>query len=282
MDGPVGPAVAAAADRGRAGGDGGGLGRGHLHRGQCWRWRRPDRRGGRRRRGGARRADRAQQVPLVGVPGARRGPDRGARSAGPPGLRGPVRQDAVRRGHRGGGRASVQAGHGPVAHGRGGQRRPDSRAGAGRGGAAARPAGHTWRSQGRRPVTQGGCHRLHPLSPVILAGRMLAGLASLLAIAIVQGGALDTRIPDAIVVVILAVAAVVRWLVTRWRLEDGTLRIESGLLRRDSRQLPVTRIQSVDLVRPFLARALGLAELRIRLAGSSDRADGRLAYLTER
>ena len=131
-------------------------------------------------------------------------------------------------------------------------------------------------------MTQDGWHRLHPLSPVILAGRMLAGLASLLAIAIVQGGALDTRIPDAIVVVILAVAAVVRWLVTRWRLEDGTLRIESGLLRRDSRQLPVTRIQSVDLVRPFLARALGLAELRIRLAGSSDRADGRLAYLTER
>jgi len=131
-------------------------------------------------------------------------------------------------------------------------------------------------------VTEQRWHRLHPLSPVISAGRMLAGLVSVLAIAIVQGGALDSRIPDAVVVVAFAAAAVVRWLVTRWRLEDGTLRIETGLIRRDSRQLPVTRIQSVDTVRPFLARALGLAELRIRLAGSSDKADGRLAYLTEK
>jgi membrane protein YdbS with pleckstrin-like domain len=30
----------------------------------------------------------------------------------------------------------------------------------------------------------------------------------------------------------------------------------------------VARIQAVDVVRPFLARALGLAELRVRLAGS--------------
>lgn len=131
-------------------------------------------------------------------------------------------------------------------------------------------------------MTEQRWHRLHPLSPVISAGRMLAGLVSVLAIAIVQGGALDSRIPDAVVVVAFAAAAVVRWLVTRWRLEDGTLRIETGLIRRDSRQLPVTRIQSVDTVRPFLARALGLAELRIRLAGSSDKADGRLAYLTEK
>ncbi|HEY1622637.1 MAG TPA: PH domain-containing protein, partial [Streptosporangiaceae bacterium] len=137
---------------------------------------------------------------------------------------------------------------------------------------------------GPGPAAEGpeGWHRLHPLSPVIQAGRLLAGLLSVLVIAIVQGGALGTRIPEVIVVVVLAVAAVVRWLVTRWRLEGGTLRIETGLLRRDSRQLPVTRIQSVDVVRPFLARAFGLAELRIRLAGSSDRSDGRLAYLTEK
>jgi putative membrane protein len=42
----------------------------------------------------------------------------------------------------------------------------------------------------------------------------------------------------------------------------------------------VARIQAVDVVRPFLARALGLAELRVRLADSSH-ADGRLAYLPE-
>jgi putative membrane protein len=132
---------------------------------------------------------------------------------------------------------------------------------------------------------QDGWHRLHPLSPIIQAGRLLAGLISALAIALVEGagkGGVASRVPEVAVVVVLAAAAAVRWLVTRWRLEGGTLRIETGLLRRDSRQLPVTRIQSVDVVRPFLARVFGLAELRIRLAGSSDRSDGRLAYLTER
>ncbi|MBV9447056.1 MAG: PH domain-containing protein [Streptosporangiaceae bacterium] len=126
-------------------------------------------------------------------------------------------------------------------------------------------------------------HRLHPLSPLIQAGRLLAGLLSVLIITLAQNlhRGYQARIPDLILVVVLVIAAIVRWLVTRWRLDGSTLRIETGLLRRDSKQLPVTRIQAVDVVRPLLARVLGLAELRIRLAGSSDRADGRLAYLTE-
>jgi putative membrane protein len=41
----------------------------------------------------------------------------------------------------------------------------------------------------------------------------------------------------------------------------------------------MTRIQAVDVVRPFLARVLGLASLRIRLAGAGKGGD-RLAYLT--
>jgi putative membrane protein len=92
-----------------------------------------------------------------------------------------------------------------------------------------------------------------------------------------SGGA---RFYDLAVPAAAAAAALVSWLVTRWKVDGATLCIETGLLRRDSRQLPVARIQAVDVVRPFLARALGLAELRVRLAGSSH-ADGRLAYLPE-
>jgi putative membrane protein len=89
----------------------------------------------------------------------------------------------------------------------------------------------------------------------------------------------DLAVPVAVPIT-AAVAAVIGWLVTRWRLDGVTLRIETGLFRRDSQQLPIARIQAVDVVRPVLARALGLAELRVRLAGSGDD-DGRLAYLTE-
>jgi putative membrane protein len=79
---------------------------------------------------------------------------------------------------------------------------------------------------------------------------------------------------------LVVVLGFVRWLVTKWTLDGVTLRIETGLLRRDSRQLPLARIQAVDVVRPLLARLLGLAELRIRLAGSNAM-KGRLAYLSE-
>ena len=68
--------------------------------------------------------------------------------------------------------------------------------------------------------------------------------------------------------------------VTKWALDGVTLRIETGLFRRDARQLPVARIQAVDVVRPFLARVFGLAELRIRLAGGG-KSGGRLTYLSE-
>ena len=127
-----------------------------------------------------------------------------------------------------------------------------------------------------------GWRRLHPLSPLVRSGRAvlavlaLAGLSSSGLI----GSGTGTRWWDLALVALVAGGAVVNWLVTRWKVDGATLRIETGLLRRDSRQLPIARIQAVDLVRPFFARMLGLAELRVRLAGSGD-ADGRLAYLTE-
>jgi len=130
------------------------------------------------------------------------------------------------------------------------------------------------------PARDGTWHRLHPLSPVVRSGRAVLAVAVVLAVSRATGAGSGSRWLDLALPVVVAVAAVVAWLVTRWRLDGVTLRIESGLIRRDSRQLPIARIQAIDVVRPFLARALGLAELRIRLAGSSD-ADGRLAYLTE-
>jgi len=127
-----------------------------------------------------------------------------------------------------------------------------------------------------------GWRRLHPLSPLVRSGRAVLAvlaLAGLSSSGLIGNGA-GSRWWDVALVALVAGGAVVNWLVTRWKVDGATLRIETGLLRRDSRQLPIARIQAVDLVRPFFARMLGLAELRVRLAGSGD-ADGRLAYLTE-
>jgi putative membrane protein len=124
-----------------------------------------------------------------------------------------------------------------------------------------------------------GWHRLHPLSPFINAGRLLSSLLGIAVLSLVTADGLKAYVYQVVAAAALVVAGFVRWLVTRWKLDGATLRIETGLLRRESRQLPMTRIQAVDVVRPFLARVLGLACLRIRLAGAGKEGD-RLAYLT--
>jgi len=122
-------------------------------------------------------------------------------------------------------------------------------------------------------------HRLHPLSPVVSAGRVLIALLILLAPSLAAGrGAWDSLV-QLVLVLVLALLGVVSWLVTRWRVEDDDLRIETGLFRRNSLRFPLKQVQAIDVVRPGLARLFGLSELRLRMAGST-REHARLAYLS--
>src|SRR5450759_3472614 len=109
--------------------------------------------------------------------------------------------------------------------------------------------------------------RLHPLSPVVRTGSAVAALV-LLSTQFSTGGR-RTSVPW-VTLVLLAlgiVAGVVSWLVTRWRVHSGDLQIETGLLRRQSIRVPLSRIQAVDVIAPVLARVLGLAEVRVVVAG---------------
>lgn len=127
----------------------------------------------------------------------------------------------------------------------------------------------------------GTWHRLHPLSPLVSAGSRLAGLVViLLGVAVArQRQAGGDLIGDGVVVVIVLAAGVIRWLVTRWQVAQGVLRVETGLLRRDSRRFPLSQVQAIDVVQSGLARVLGLAELRLRVAGGDASRGGKLACL---
>ena len=57
------------------------------------------------------------------------------------------------------------------------------------------------------------------------------------------------------------------WWFTRYLIDGTELRITNGILQKSSRRIPYERIQSVDIAEPFLARVIGLAELRIEMAG---------------
>jgi putative membrane protein len=123
-------------------------------------------------------------------------------------------------------------------------------------------------------------HRLHPLSPLIRAGRQMVTILTALVALLVfnQHQAGSDLIIDLIIVGLVLAAGVVSWLVTRWQVADGVLRIETGLVRRQSLRFPLSQVQAIDVVQTGLARVFGLAEIRLRMAGA-DSSDGRLACL---
>jgi putative membrane protein len=121
--------------------------------------------------------------------------------------------------------------------------------------------------------------RLHPLTPLVRGGRTAAALVAFLAFTSLrheQGEGAHVAIDLALVGVAL-VLGLVHWLVTRWSFDGETLHVETGLLRRDARKVPVARIQAVDVLEPFVAKFLDVAELRLRVAGTGK--EERLAYL---
>jgi putative membrane protein len=124
-------------------------------------------------------------------------------------------------------------------------------------------------------------HRLHPLSPVIRAGRVFIGAVIVFAGTLTPGsGQSRTGVVTRLVIGVLVIAfGAISWLVTRWRVEGNDLRIETGLIRRNSLRFPLAQIQAIDVVRPALARVFGLAELRLRMGGATA-GHARLAYLT--
>jgi putative membrane protein len=120
--------------------------------------------------------------------------------------------------------------------------------------------------------------RLHPLSPIVRAGRATVGLGTV----VIANGAVQHRPSwyDGVAILIVAIAGLVYWRVTKWRVHGGELQIDTGLFRRQQVRIPLTRIQGIDLVRPLLARMLGVSELRLVLAGH-DTGRAQLAYLSE-
>jgi putative membrane protein len=115
---------------------------------------------------------------------------------------------------------------------------------------------------------------------VVRGGRGTIAIAILLVPIVLRGGRISDAVPQVAIIGVLVFAGFVSWLVTRWRIEEDDLRIETGLFRRQSLRFPLSQVQAIDVVRPGLARMFRVAELRLRMAGASG-ATARLAYVAE-
>ncbi len=132
------------------------------------------------------------------------------------------------------------------------------------------------------PLTEGAAwHRLHPLSPFVRAGRQMMSLVVVLfALAVLnERQARGDVVIDVVVIGIALGGGFISWLVTRWQIAGDVLRVETGLLRRDSRRIPLSQVQAVDVSQSGFARVLGLAELQLRVAGGGSERGGSLACL---
>jgi len=126
-----------------------------------------------------------------------------------------------------------------------------------------------------------GWRRLHPVSPVVRAGRGAIAIAIVVLPSVLGGRDLTESAVQFGIVGLVALLGFVSWLVTRWCIDGDDLRIETGLLRRRSLRFPLSQVQAIDIVRPGLARMFRVAELRLRMGGAAG-ATARLAYLPER
>lgn len=120
--------------------------------------------------------------------------------------------------------------------------------------------------------------RTHPLSPWVQAIPALPAVAIFL---LGPGAGFVER--SGVPYLVLAVAgsvigygivAIAAWLAwwrrTYWIDADGDFRMDSGLLHRSARRLQLSRLQSVDVVAPLIARLVGLVEMRVEVAGVGD------------
>ncbi len=121
--------------------------------------------------------------------------------------------------------------------------------------------------------------RLSPLTPLVRSGIFVVAVAATTWDDLLRG---DLGPLGATLLALLVAGAVyggASWLRTKYWIESDELRVDTGVISRQSRRIRIDRLQGVDIVQPFVARLFGLAELRMDVAGGSAR-EGSLAFLT--
>lgn len=127
-------------------------------------------------------------------------------------------------------------------------------------------------------VNSRGHRAVHPITPVIhglsvipfaifltigIAGSLVGSLG-IAALVVGVGGALVAGV----------IATGYQYLAWRalefWFDEDGDLRVDSGVFTRAQRRLQLSRLQSIDVSQPFIARLFSMAAVTVEVAGSGD------------
>jgi putative membrane protein len=154
-------------------------------------------------------------------------------------------------------------------------------------------------------LRDGGWYRLHPLTPVLQGGVVVAGLVGFALAALWESvflriisialGIDSEEAPESefifsvinsittfgLLIIFIALATGF-WLWLQWRvhlvrMDDDVIEVKKGIIFRSSRRTRRDRVNTVGVRRPLIPRMLGLAKLDIQAAGSESNMV--LAYL---
>ncbi len=121
--------------------------------------------------------------------------------------------------------------------------------------------------------------RLSPLTPVARGPILFLAAIGATWQELLDGDVIGLTGAAVLGALLLGVAwGVASWWRTKYWIDGDELRVDTGVVSRQSRRIRIDRLQGIDIVQPFVARLLGLAELRMDVAGS-DRREGSLAFL---
>jgi putative membrane protein len=123
--------------------------------------------------------------------------------------------------------------------------------------------------------------RLSPLTPVARAPIVLLAVVGTSWQQLISQGAGAFSLVLGALLVAGGVYGVASWVRTKYWIDGDELRIDTGVVVRQSRRIRIDRLQGIDIVQPLVARLMGLAELRFDVASGSDR-EGSLAFLPHR
>ena len=131
-------------------------------------------------------------------------------------------------------------------------------------------------------MASGVPRRLHPVSPVL--DLVMAARQAIVPLALIVVGSGNLVISGTILVTLIV--AYVGWRFLAWsrftyRIEGDVLTIEHGVLNRNRREVPIRRIQQVDLQRKLRHRILGVAVVRVDTAGGSGGAEVELEAVSD-
>lgn len=122
--------------------------------------------------------------------------------------------------------------------------------------------------------------RLHPLTLVFRAWHVMRGIFIPAIILLVVGRDRMTGVLLLLLTAVPLVMAILRYVTFTYRVEAGELVLRHGLLGRNERHIPFTRVQDIRIEQGLLHRVLGMADVEVDTAGGEG-AEASLSVLSK-